>query len=114
MLVLRVDQSLYFANSRSFEEQVRKRLTKNGDVRCLLLDLKAVNDIDVSALETLERLVERLREKGVSLAFAEVKEPVRQRLERVDFFDRLDAGCFFVTTHDAFEALRERYREESS
>lgn len=111
VLVLRVDQSLYFANSRSFEEQVEKRLAENGSVRCLLLDLKAVNDIDVSALETLERLIERLREAGVSMALAEIKEPVRQRLARVDFLDRLDAGSVFVTTHDAFEALGERYRQ---
>jgi len=109
VLVLRIDQSLYFANSASFEDQVRQRIDENGDVLCLLLDLKAVNDIDASALESLERLVARLEERGVALALAEVKEPVRERLERVDFFERLGVGCLFVTAHEALEALEDQY-----
>jgi len=60
ILAVRVDESLYFANSRYLEDQVLARVAEQPAVRHLVLICSAVNTIDSSALETLERLIELL------------------------------------------------------
>ncbi len=64
----------------------------------------AVNDIDMSALESLEAIDHRLGSMGVKLHLSEVKGPVTDKLRRTAFLDRL-SGAVFLSQHDAVEAL---------
>lgn len=105
ILAVRVDESLYFANSRYLEDHVLARVAEQPEVRHLVLICSAVNAIDSSALETLERLIEQLREAGVTVHLAEIKGPVMDRLLRTDFLDRLAPGRIFLSTHNAVDAL---------
>ncbi len=75
VLSLRIDESLYFANTRYLEDLVLERSAANPDLRHVVLMCSAVNDIDLSALETLESLDQRLRDMGVALHLSEVKGP---------------------------------------
>jgi SulP family sulfate permease len=101
LLMLRVDESLYFANTGYLENYIMEQVADRPDVRHLVLICSAVNFIDSSALEGLERLTDELRDAGVRLHLAEVKGPVMDRLHRSDFFDHFGDGKVFLSTHDA-------------
>jgi SulP family sulfate permease len=74
-------------------------------VEHLVLICSGINFIDASALETLENLIEGLKESGISFYLAEVKGPVMDNLLRVGFIDKLGADHIFLSTHQAMKAL---------
>ncbi|MFN3260929.1 MAG: SulP family inorganic anion transporter [Pikeienuella sp.] len=105
ILTLRVDESLFFANARFLEDMVQDRVAEGCAVRHVVLMCSAVNEIDFSALESLEAINQRLGEIGVGLHLSEVKGPVMDRLKRSHFLDALN-GRVFLSQHDAWVALR--------
>lgn len=107
VLTLRVDESLYFANTRYLEDVILKRVTGDSALRHVILMCSAVNEIDLSALETLESLDHRLRDMGVTLHFSEVKGPVMDRLQKTEFLAHL-GGKVFVSQFEAFCRLTGR------
>lgn len=107
VLTLRVDESLYFANTRYLEDLVLARVSGDTGLRHVILMCSAVNEIDLSALETLETLDHRLRDMGVALHLSEVKGPVMDRLRRSTFLDHL-SGQVFVSQFEAFCKLTGR------
>ena len=82
VVTLRVDESLYFANTRYLEDLVLTRVSGDTDLRHVILMCSAVNEIELSALETIETLDHRPRDMGVTLHLSEVKGPVMDRLRR--------------------------------
>jgi SulP family sulfate permease len=105
LLAIRIDESLYYANAQALEELLLNAVADCEEVRHVVLICSAVNFIDTSALETLENLVDELRDGGVTLHFAEVKGPVMDGLERVSLLERMAPGRVFLSTHDAVLAL---------
>ncbi len=105
VLALRVDESLYFANTQYLETAIINALAENPQIRDLVLICSAINFIDASALETLERLVTELKQAGVVFHLAEVKGPVMDRLERIGFIDRIGREHVYLSTHQAMQAL---------
>ena len=104
LVTLRIDESLYFANARWMEDMVLARMAQDPRPKHLVLMCTAVNEIDLSALESLQALNERLRDMGVTLHLSEVKGPVMDRLARTGFLGEL-SGKVFLTQNEAFEAL---------
>ncbi len=104
ILTLRVDESLYFANARVLEDLVLGRIAGHLAVRDVVLMCSAVNDIDYSALETLEALNAELKALGVRLHLSEVKGPVMDRLRETHFLQGL-SGSVFLSQYDAWCAL---------
>jgi SulP family sulfate permease len=102
---LRVDESLYFANARFLEEKIHNRVTHDPNIRHVILQCSAINEIDLSALESLETINDRLREMDVQLHLSEVKGPVMDRLEAQHFLDDL-TGRVFLSQYEAFKALK--------
>ncbi|MDQ7029628.1 MAG: sodium-independent anion transporter, partial [Ardenticatenia bacterium] len=105
VLAVRVDESLYFANTQFLEDLVLSLVAQRPEVRAFLLIGTAINFIDASALETLEDLAERLRDAGVEMHFAAIKGPVMDRLQAVGFVDAIGRDHFHLHTHDAMRAL---------
>ena len=105
ILAVRVDESLYFANAAYLEDTLLADVADHPKVKHLVLIMSAVNFIDASALETIETLMERLRDSGVTLHLAEIKGPVMDRLERVQFVEKMEAGKVYLTTHQAITDL---------
>ncbi|MBU2960596.1 sulfate permease [Citreicella sp. C3M06] len=105
VLTLRVDESLYFVNARFLEEYVLGKVAICDDLRHVVLMFPAVNDVDMSALETLEELNTRLGENGIDLHLTEVKGPVMDKLKRSHFLDAL-TGQVFLSQYDAWVALK--------
>ncbi|MBV7394990.1 SulP family inorganic anion transporter [Mameliella sediminis] len=106
LVSLRVDESLYFANARFLEDYVLARVTCDQPLEHVVLMFPAVNEVDMSALETLEELNRRLSEMGIKMHLSEVKGPVMDRLRRSHFLDDL-TGTVFLSQYDAWQALGE-------
>ncbi|MBV0912012.1 SulP family inorganic anion transporter [Anianabacter salinae] len=104
MLTLRIDESLYFANARFLEDYVHDRVVADCGLKHVVLQCTAVNEIDSSALESLEAINRRLAEMGIKLHLSEVKGPVMDRLQRSHFLDEM-SGQVFLTQYGAMKAL---------
>ena len=105
LVTLRVDESLYFANSRHLEDLMLNRVAADCPVKNVVLMCTAVNEIDLSALEALEAINTRFRSMGVGFHLSEVKGPVMDRLKKTDFLAHLN-GRVFLTQFQAWQALR--------
>lgn len=105
ILTLRVDESLYFANARFLEDKVYDMVASRPDLKHVILMCPAVNAIDMSALESLEAINERLRDLGVTFHLSEVKGPVMDRLKTSDFLHHL-TGRVFLSQHQAIAELK--------
>ena len=105
LVILRVDESLYFANARYLEDTVMALAARQPGLAHIVLACQAVNVIDASALESLEAINARLKDSGVALHLAEVKGPVMDRLQHTEFCHEM-TGKVFLSTFDAWQELR--------
>lgn len=104
LVSLRVDESLYFANARVLEDRVNALVSERPALRHLVMQCSAINDIDASALESLEAIDQRLRDAGLCLHLSEVKGPVMDRLQTTDFLKHL-SGKVYLTHYQAVSEL---------
>ncbi len=104
ILSLRVDGSLYFANAKFLEERVTELVLQHPDARDFILICSAINDIDASAIESLDALNLRLKTMNVNFHLSEVKGPIMDRLRRANFSKRL-TGKIFLSQFQAISAL---------
>jgi len=105
LLIYRFDAPLFFANADAFRARVRA-LARSGDVRWIVVAAEPITDIDATAGESLRALDDELEDAGVELAFAELKDPVRDRLRRYGLDERINR--FYPTLGVAVAAyLRE-------
>jgi SulP family sulfate permease len=112
ILSIRVDESLTFLNARWLEEYVLERTADQPHLRHVILMCSAVNEIDASALESLEAINYRLGEAGIALHLSEVKGPVMDRLHRTDFLAALH-GRVFLSQDRAFSELAHEEGEQA-
>ncbi len=104
ILSLRVDESLYFANTRYLEDRISALVAERPELKHVILMCSAVNMIDASALESLEEINRRLKDAGITLHLSEVKGPVMDRLKRADFLAGL-TGRVFLSQYEAVTSL---------
>ncbi|MCH2567343.1 MAG: SulP family inorganic anion transporter, partial [Pseudomonadales bacterium] len=97
VLAVRIDESLYFVNSRYIETFLMNRVAESSDIRHVLMICTATNFIDTSGLDMLEALSGNLEEAGVTLHLSEVKGPVMDRLSDTRFYRHLKGKVFFTT-----------------
>lgn len=110
IVFIRIDENLTFANAAYLESVVAAEVTSRPRLEHVVLVMSSVNAIDSTALETLERQIESLREAGVTVHLSDVKGPVMDRLEETGFLKAMDPGRVFMSAHLAAEALnREDY-----
>jgi anti-anti-sigma regulatory factor len=72
----------------------------------ILIAAEPVTDVDTTASDVLEELDETLNEQGISLVFAELKDPVRRKIERYGLTRTIDPAHFFPTVEAAVAAFR--------
>jgi len=105
LLLIRIDESLYFANIAYLQDVISSAVIEQPDLKHLVLICSAVNRIDHSALESLEKMTMDLKEAGITLHLAEVKGPVMDHLRQSDFLYHMQPGKIFLSTNDAVKAL---------
>ncbi len=104
ILSIRIDESLYFANSRYLEDRVAAAVAERPGLKHVILVCSAVNAVDASALESLEEINRRLAETSIGFHLSEVKGPVMDRFRAATFLDHLN-GRVFLSQHQAMAAL---------
>jgi len=102
LVMYRFDAPLFFANADVFRDRVRERIANaDGPVRWVVIAAEPITDIDTTAAEMLDSLLDELAAAGITLAFAELKDPVRERLRRYGALKRLPDDLIFPTVGTA-------------
>lgn len=104
VLLLRIDESLFFGNLAAVETRLAAELEKTPEIREIVLIMSAVNRVDTTAMEVLTDLNRDLGDRGIRLHLAEIKGPVQDRLMRSPLWSAL-SGKVYLSVNDAFEAL---------
>jgi SulP family sulfate permease len=103
-VILRIDESLYFANSSFLEDRIREALHERPGVKWVILDFWAVNDIDAVAIETLEDLMVQYRATGRRFMYAGVKGPVRDLMQRAGWKELVGTDMWHLSVQHALAA----------
>jgi MFS superfamily sulfate permease-like transporter len=106
LVVFRFDAPLIFANARSFREEIQKITTRNPPPTWIVVAAEPITDVDTTAAEMLEELDQQLNSRGISLVFAEMKDPVREKIERYELTRTINAAHFYPTVESAVQALK--------
>ena len=104
VLGLRIDESLYFANARFLEDRINEAVADHPELQHVVLQCSAINDIDASALESLEAIEARLNDAGIRLHLSEVKGPVMDELAGTSFLKNL-SGRVYLTHYQGIAEL---------
>lgn len=108
LVIFRFDAPLIFANARVFREQVRGLAGAEPSPSWIVVAAEPITDVDTTAADVLEELDNELNARGVSLVFAEMKTPVREKVDRYELTRTIDPHHFFATLDDAVAAFRTR------
>jgi MFS superfamily sulfate permease-like transporter len=113
LVLFRWDAPLFFANAEFFHERVMDAVASSATpVRWLVVAAEPVTSVDVTAADTVCQLDEALHAAGIELCFAEMKDPVKDKLKRFEVFTRLGENTFFATIGEAVNAYLREYPVE--
>ena len=104
VIALRIDESLFFGNVRYLDNQLNELLARNPCIEHLILMASGINHIDSSAVESLLEFNQRLHDQGIKMHLSEVKGPVLDRLQRINFAGQL-TGTIYLSQHQAWQEL---------
>jgi high affinity sulfate transporter 1 len=108
-VLFRFDAPLFFANARTFREQIRRLARSEPHPVWIVVAAEPITDVDTTAADMLEDLDEALNAKGISLVFADMKDPVREKIERYELTRTIDPAHFFPTVGAAVAAFQDQF-----
>jgi high affinity sulfate transporter 1 len=115
LVLFRWDAPLFFANAELFHERIMDAVaTSPTAVRRVVVAAEPVTSVDVTAGDALGEMHDQLRLSGVELCFAEMKDPVKDKLKRFGLFERFGEGMFFATVEEAVSAYVAAHPLESA
>jgi high affinity sulfate transporter 1 len=110
LVLFRWDAPLFFANAELFHQRVLEAIAESPTpVRRIVVTAAPVTSVDVTSADMLVELNRTLTESGIELRFAEMKEPVKDKLRRFELFERFGAEKFFPTVGSAVDAYLEEH-----
>jgi high affinity sulfate transporter 1 len=105
LVLFRWDAALFFANAELFQERIIAAAENSPTpVRWLVVAAEPLTNVDVTAADVLAELDRTLREADIKLSFAELKDPVKDKLKRFGLFKQIGEQSFFPTTGAAVSA----------
>jgi MFS superfamily sulfate permease-like transporter len=111
LVLFRWDAPLFFANAELFHDRVLDAVAASPTpVRWLVVAAEPVTSVDVTAADSLAELDDTLRAASIRLCFAELKDPVKDKLRRFGLYERFGDSAFFPTIEqsvDDYFATRE-------
>lgn len=99
---LRIDESLMFSNAGYLEGYLEALLIDRPEVSDVILHCGAINTIDLSALEMLEKQNQQFKEQSKRLHLSELKIPVKAQLDKVGFIEHL-SGALYLSHYSAYK-----------
>jgi high affinity sulfate transporter 1 len=105
LVLFRWDAPLFFANAEAFADEVREAVASSPTpVRWVVVAAEPITDLDATAADVLKELDGELAARGIDLRFAEMKDPVKDRLKRYAVFERFGDDHFYPTVGAAVSA----------
>jgi high affinity sulfate transporter 1 len=105
LVLFRWDAPLFFANAELFHKRVLDAIASSSTaVRWVVVAAEPVTSVDVTAADSVAELDDDLHRAGIELCFAEMKDPVKDKLKRFGVFTRLGEQTFFATIGEAVSA----------
>jgi MFS superfamily sulfate permease-like transporter len=102
LLIFRFDAPLFFANANIFRQRLSARMKAQPEpVRRVVIAAEPLIDVDTTAADSLTELIGSLQARGIEVAFAELKHPVRERLERYGIIEQVGQEMLFPTLGSA-------------
>jgi MFS superfamily sulfate permease-like transporter len=108
LVIYRFDAPLFFANATTFRDEVRRMARADPPPAWILIAAEPMTDVDTTASDVLQELDEALNAAGISLVFAELKDPVRAKIERYGLTRTINPRHFFPTIDAAVAAYRQQ------
>ena len=108
LVLFRWDAPLFFANAEQFQERLLEAVAESpAPVRRVVVAAEPVTSVDVTSADMLRELTRTLGERGIALHFAEMKDPVRDKLRRFELTDLIGDACFHPTVSSAVDSYVE-------
>jgi len=108
LVIYRFDGPLFFANANTFRDKVLQLAGSDPRPTWVLVAAEPITDVDTTAADMLEDLDLKLNESGTSLVFAEMKTPVRLKVERYELTGVIEQAHFFGTIEEAVQAYQDQ------
>jgi high affinity sulfate transporter 1 len=108
-VLFRFDAPLFFANARTFRDQIRRLARSQPPPVWIVVAAEPITDVDTTAADMLEDLDEALNAQGISLVFADMKDPVREKVERYGLTRTIDPAHFFPTVGAAVATFQDQF-----
>jgi SulP family sulfate permease len=112
LALFRYDGDLYFANASYLEKKLLNAVAEKPILKVLLLDLEAVDQIDVTGIEMLTHMSEHLKEAGIEFFITRPKFRITDTLKRSGLYDVIGTEHFFSKRATALEKIKEKYGEQ--
>jgi high affinity sulfate transporter 1 len=113
LVLFRWDAPLFFANAELFHDRALDAVASSPTpVLRLVVAAEPVTSIDVTAADVISELDDTLRAAGIELCFAEMKDPVKDKLKRFGLFTRFGEKNFFATLGESVDAYLETHHVE--
>jgi high affinity sulfate transporter 1 len=113
LVIFRWDAPMFFANAELFKERVLNAAAASPTpVRWVVVAAEPVTSVDVTAADVLAELDRTLHDAGIDLYFAELKDPVKDKLKRFELFSQFGADAFFPTIGVAVKRYLETHPVE--
>jgi MFS superfamily sulfate permease-like transporter len=110
LVLFRWDAPLFFANAELFHQRVLEAIANSPTkAKRLIVAAEPVTSIDVTSADMLTELAESLRTSDIELRFAEMKDPVKDKLKRFEMFDGFGAASFHSTVGEAVDAYLQEH-----
>jgi MFS superfamily sulfate permease-like transporter len=110
VVLLRWDAPLFFANAELFRQRVLQAVARSPTpVRRIIIAAEPVTSIDVTSADVLVELEQTLRASRIELRFAEMKDPVKDKLKRFELLERFGTANFYPTLGAAVDAYLEEH-----
>lgn len=106
LVIYRFDAPLFFANAKTFRDEVRRLSASSPPPRWIVIAAEPMTDVDTTAADVLVDLDVALNARHVHLVFAELKDPVRRKIERYGLTRTIDPAHFYPTVETAVAAFR--------
>ena len=106
LVIYRFSAPLIFANAKTFRDEVRRMAKAEPSPRWIVIAAEPITDVDTTASDVLEDLDEALNQQGIALVFAELKDPVRRKIERYGLTRTIEPRHFFPTIEAAVAAYQ--------
>lgn len=109
LVIVRFDAQLFFANGAIFDDYARRVVARSPDpVRWVIIAAEPMTGVDTTAMDELVELDQYLSGNGIELVFAEMKDPVKDKLQRLGLGERFGSDHFYPTLETAVEAFENR------